>query len=154
MKISSAIDINSTPEVVFSWLKSPSKAMEWMKSVSKTEILHETPDMVGTSFREIVEDENGAIEMKGLITGYQPNKSISFHLDSKVNIVDVVYRLEEILQGVRLLENSNVQWKFPMNIISIFLGNKMRQSILAQLQDEFKRLKELCEAEASNLNNN
>jgi hypothetical protein len=36
-------------------------------------------------------------------------------------------------------------WKFPVNIISIIMGNKMRQGILAQLQDELGTLKELCE---------
>jgi hypothetical protein len=51
MKMSYSIDINSTPETVFSWLERPEKAMAWMNSVSKTEMLHETPDMVGSIFR-------------------------------------------------------------------------------------------------------
>ena len=145
MEITSLIDIKSTPEVVFGWLENPQKAMEWMTSVSGGEILHDTPERVGTTFREVVEDESGAIEMRGMITGFEPDKSIAFHLESRVNIVDVEYRVEKIDEETRLMYRAKIKWKFPVNIISIFMGNKMRQSILAQLQDELGRLKELCE---------
>lgn len=151
MEISSAIDINSTPEEVFGWLENPDKAMTWMTSVSGGEILHETPDRVGTTFREVVEDENGSLEMRGEITGFEDGKMIAFHLESRVNIVDVEYRLDGTTRGVRLNYHANVRWKFPVNIISIFMGAKMRQNILAQLQDELIKLKELCESENSGI---
>ena len=145
MKITSSIDIKNTPEVVFSWIENPKKAMEWMTSVPSGEILHETPDRVGTTFREVVEDEDGSIEMHGMITGFEADKLIAFHLESRVNIVDVEYRVEKIDEGTRLDYDANIKWKFPVNIISIFMGSKMRQSILAQLQDELNKLKALCE---------
>lgn len=116
-----------------------------MTSVSEGEILHETPDRVGTTFREVVQDENGSIEMHGTITGFEINKSIAFHLESRVNIIDVEYSVEKIDEGTRLIYRAKIKWKFPVNIISIFLGNKMKQNILAQLQDELCALKELCE---------
>ena len=145
MRITSSIDIRNTPEVVFGWLENPEKAMEWMTSVSEGEILHETPDRVGTTFREVVEDESGSIEMHGFISGFEADKSIAFHLESRVNIVDVEYSVEKIDEETRLIYRANIKWKFPVNIISIFMGNKMRQGILAQLQDELSKLKELCE---------
>ena len=145
MRITSSIDIRNTPEVVFGWLENPEKAMEWMTSVSEGEILHETPDRVGTTFREVVEDESGSIEMHGFISGFEADKSIAFHLESRVNIVDVEYSVEKIDEETRLIYRANIKWKFPVNIISIFMGNKMRQGILAQLQDELNKLKELCE---------
>jgi uncharacterized protein YndB with AHSA1/START domain len=145
MKMSYSIDINSTPETVFSWLERPEKAMAWMNSVSKTEMLHETPDMVGSIFRETVGAEGNGMELKGVVTGYQPNKLISFHLESRVNIVDVEYRIEETHTGVRLTQNGNVLWKFPVNILSLLMGSKLRQDIMAQSREEFKKLKELCE---------
>jgi carbon monoxide dehydrogenase subunit G len=145
MKISSSINIKSSPEVVFGWLENPEKAMQWMTSVSGGEILHETPERVGTTFREVVEDESGSMEMHGMITGFEADKSIAFHLESRVNIVDVEYRVEKSDGETCLDYQANVKWKFPVNIISIFMGKKMRQSILAQLQDELNKLKELCE---------
>ena len=147
MKVSCSIDISSTPETVFHWLGRPEYAMVWMTTVSKTEMLHETPDMVGSTFREYVEEDGQGIEMQGVVTGYVPNKSISFHLDSRVNTVDVDYLIEGAHEGVRLSENENVVWKFPMNIISIFTGTILRQNLVEQLREEFNKLKELSEGE-------
>ena len=149
MKISSTLNISCASEVVFSWIENPEKARVWMTSVSGGEILHETPNRVGTTFREVVEDENGSIEMHGTISGFEPNKSIAFHLESRVNIVDVEYSVEKIARETRLAYHADIHWKFPVNFISIFMGNKMRQSILAQLQGELGKLKELCEGNAS-----
>jgi len=66
-------------------------------------------------------------------------------LESRVNIVDVEYRVEKVDEETRLDYQANIKWKFPVNIISIFMGKKMMQSILAQLQDELNKLKVLCE---------
>jgi uncharacterized protein YndB with AHSA1/START domain len=148
MEISLSTDINSTAETVFGWIGSPQKAVQWMTSVSNTgEILHEVPGMVGTTFRETVTDGNKGLEMQGIVTGYTPNQSISFHLSSKIHTVDVEFLIEETSVGVRLTQNAKVHWKFPMNIISYLMGSKIKQGIIDQTQTELKRLKELCEGE-------
>lgn len=146
MKISFSIDINSPPAKVFGWLEKPEKAVKWMTSVAKTEILHETSERVGTTFRETVEEKGKGVELQGVITDYKPNKSISFHLNSRVNVVDVEYYVEAVQNGTRLTQNANVRWKFPINMISIFGGEKIKQGISAQSQKEFEKLKELCES--------
>lgn len=102
MKISFTMDINSRPEGVFLWLDDPGKAMVWMTSVSSTELLDKTPDMVGTTFQEIVEQDGHRTEMRGVVTGYVTGKLISFHLSGKFNSVDVEYRLEEVENRTRL----------------------------------------------------
>ena len=146
MNISFSIDINSPPATVFSWVEKPEKAMKWMTSVAGGEILHETPERIGTTFREVVEEDGNGVELQGVITDFKPNKSISFHLDSRVNVVDVDYHVEAIPDGTRLTQTANVRWKFPVNVISLFMGTKMKQNISAQSQKEFEKLKELCES--------
>jgi uncharacterized protein YndB with AHSA1/START domain len=148
MKISLSVEINSPPARVFGWLESPEKAVTWMTSVAKTEILHETPERIGTTFREVVEEDGNGVELQGVITDYKPERSISFHLESRVNVVDVEYFVEAIQNGTRLTQTGNVRWKFPVNVISIFMGSKMKQNISAQAQKEFEKLKELCESGA------
>lgn len=147
MKLSFSIDINSPPEAVFHWVENPEKAMQWMTSVTEGEILHETPEKVGTSFREFVEEDGEGIEIQGVITGYDPGRSISFHLESRVHVVDVVFRADAISYGTRLTQIANVRWKFPVNVISLFMGGKIKQNISTQSQKEFEKLKELCESD-------
>jgi len=98
MKLSFAIEIDSSPEEIFHWLKDREKAKEWMTSVSETEMLSGTPNSVGSTFREVIKGQNGQTEMRGVVTGYQENELISFHLSGQYNTVDVEFRLEKIGQ--------------------------------------------------------
>ena len=66
-------------------------------------------------------------------------------MESRVNSVDVKYIVEMIPNGTLLTQTANIRWKFPVNVISIFMGAKMKQGISAQSQKEFEKLKELCE---------
>lgn len=119
--------------------------MAWMSSVSKTELLHETTDMVGTTFREIVEENGQWTELHGVVTDYRPNQLIAFHLSGKFNVVDVEYRLEEIENRTRLTQNANIRFKSFMRVLGILMGPMFRKKIMDQLQKEFAKLKELCE---------
>ena len=146
MRITLTVDIASDLETVFSWLADPDRAMVWMTSVAGGEIIDRKPGMVGTTFRERVEDDGGGIDMEGSITAFEPNRRIAFRLESRVNRVDVDYRVESIGRFVRLTADSNVRWSFPVNVVSLFAGRAIKRKIVAQADQEFARLKELCEA--------
>ncbi len=62
MKIVNRIEINTAPEKVFYWLEEPDHAKKWMTSVTKSEIIKETPNKVGTTFREYVEENSHGLE--------------------------------------------------------------------------------------------
>jgi uncharacterized protein YndB with AHSA1/START domain len=145
MKLTFAVDIESSPEEVFFWLKDPQKAKEWMTSVSETEMLSGTSNTVGSTFREIIKDQNGQTEMQGVVTGYQENEMISFHLSGVYNTVDVEFRLEQIGERTRVIQNAEVRFRSFMKILSVLLGPAFKKGITAQSQEEFARLKELCE---------
>ena len=145
MKLTYTMDINSTPEIVFSWLGTPERAMMWQTSVSKTEILHETPNMIGTTFREIVEENGRRVEMNGVVTDYRKDQVLAMHLDSKYNNVDVEYRLEEIGGRTRLTMISNIRLRSFLRVFSIILWPAFKKKLLGQLNREYASLKELCE---------
>ena len=145
MKLTYTIDINSTPEIVFSWLGTPERAMMWQTSVSKTEILHETPNMIGTTFREVVEENGRRVEMNGVVTDYRKDQVLAMHLDSKYNNVDVEYRLEEIGGRTRLTMISNIRLRSFLRVLSIILCPAFKKKLLGQLNREYASLKELCE---------
>jgi carbon monoxide dehydrogenase subunit G len=102
MNLKHVIDIDQAPERVFSWLDDPERAMKWMSSVSKTEILHRTSDLIGTTFRETVRDSSGATELHGVVTACSPPRLMSFHLEGQFNDVDVEYCLETVKNRTRL----------------------------------------------------
>ena len=145
MKIQCKAEISLPPERVFPWIAEPEKAMQWQKNVKGGKIIKGNPEIVGTTFEEMIEEDGKSLTMNGTITQYVKNKIIGFHLVSKIHEVDVCYILDEIENATKLSIEADVHWKFPMNIISIFISKKMAKGISAQLLNEVQDLKKLCE---------
>lgn len=146
MKISAAIDITCRPEEVFNWIDDPGKAMLWQKNVKGGEIIKDTPGKIGTTFKETMEEDGKSLEMEGTITNYIPDELISFQLESKIHRVKVNYSIKgETVRSIVKID-SIIHWKFPMNIISFFIGSKIKGKIQDQTRFELSELKRKCEA--------
>ena len=149
MNITVAADIFCKPERVFPWIADPDKAMRWQKGVKGGEIIKETPEKTGTTFREEMEEKGKRLVMYGEITGYVRDKSMSFHLESNIHRVDVTYSIEWKDNRSILTAESTIRWKFPMSIINLFIGGRIREGILRRTESELAELKRLCETNGS-----
>ena len=149
MKISTAININCTPGEVFPWINEPNKAMLWQKGVKSGKIIKETPEKIGTTFKEILEEDGKSLKMNGEITDYIPNELISFKLGSRIHKVQVNYTIKNETERSIILIESTINWKFPMNIICLFIGFKIKAKIQDQTESELSELKRLCETKTN-----
>jgi hypothetical protein len=147
MRIINTIEIKATVSAVFGWLEDPNRAMEWMTSVTKGEIIEETPEIVGTTFREYIEENGRGTEMRGVITACDKNSRLAFHLEGDFNIVDVVFTLKEETGVTRLTQTADVHFKGVFRIVSMIMAPVFRKKTIGQAQEEFVKLKELCERE-------
>lgn len=145
MKVTCENVISKPPEVVFPWMAQPEKAMKWQKNVRGGEVLVSKPGMVGTTFKETIEENGRGLEMRGTITEYVENTVIGFHLESRIHAVDVRYSVAEVDRQSRISIVANIRWKFPMSIVSLFAGNKMARTLTRQLESEVLDLKRICE---------
>ncbi len=145
MNISITIDIKNTPNKVFYWLEDPSRAMEWMTSVSKTEIISQTHGMVGTTFREIMEEDGRRTELRGVVTDFVSGKRLAFHLEGDYNTVEVSYTLEKQGEFTRLSQTAEIHFKGLLRIFSLLFGSLFKKKITNQARSDFARLKALCE---------
>ncbi|MDI6815632.1 MAG: SRPBCC family protein [Actinomycetota bacterium] len=145
MRILNTIEIKNTPEKIGYWLGDPSRAMEWMTSVTKTEIIKEVPGMVGTTFREFVEEDGRGTELRGVITGFVPEKRLAVHLEGDFNSVDASYTLEQKGEITQVSQDAEVHFKGLLRVISIVTGPIFKRKVTRQAQSEFAKLKELCE---------
>jgi len=147
MKIVNRIEINATPEEVFHWLKEPDRAMQWMTSVTRSEIIKETPDRVGTTFREYVEENGRGIEMGGVITEFVRNERFAVHLESDLNAVEVTFTLAEDEGMTQLTQDVDLRLKGRLKVLSVFLRSSIEKKIRGQAENELARLKQFCEHE-------
>lgn len=147
MKLTLATQVSGRPDEVFPWIDNPDKAMLWQKGVKKGEILVETPEKIGTTFIEDMEEGGNSLVMHGVITRYVKNKMIAFQLESKIHRLAVCYSITGDGGKSQITVESNIHWKFPMNIMSIVLGRKIKEGILKQTDLEFAELKRLVAQE-------
>lgn len=145
MRLSAHIEINRSPEDVFPWLSDPERAMKWMTSVTAGEILHATPERIGTTFRERVEENGRGTELTGVITGFVQNELISFHLEGNYNAVDVDYRVRPLNGHSRVSYTADVRFKSSMRVAMLVVGPLFRRKIRAQTASELASLKRMCE---------
>jgi hypothetical protein len=146
MRIIYSDDIGKSPGVVFPWIAEPDKAMQWQKNVRGGEILIHKPEMVGTTFKEVIEEDGNRLEMRGVITQFVEDQIVAFHLESKIHEVEVSYSLEGVNDATRVTADARIRWKFPLNLLSVFIGRKMKTSIAEQLKTEIFELKSICES--------
>jgi hypothetical protein len=139
------MDIHCTPNRVWYWLGTPEKAMVWQTNVSKTEILEKTPNWIGTTFRETIEEDGKSVEMQGVVTDYSKNQSLAMHMSGKYNIIDVEWRITDMGEFTSLTMNSNIRFRSFMRFFSMMLWPVFRKNIKKQLDIEYTKLKELCE---------
>jgi hypothetical protein len=146
MRITCASEILKPPEFVFPWIAEPEKAMQWQKNVKEGEIIINRSEVVGTTFKEVIEEDGNRLEMQGVITKFIENQAIEFHLESKIHQLDVGYFLEGLNQATKITVDARINWKFPMNLLSLFIGKKMKKGIAEQMEAEILELKRICEA--------
>ena len=147
MKIRNSIKINAAADKVFGRLADPDRAMKWMTSVKKGEIIEKTPDIVGTTFREYIEENGRGTEMRGVITCCDRNARLDFHLEGDFNTVDVMFTMEEVGGATYLTQTADVHFKGALRIMSVIMGPAFKKKTISQAREEFVKLKELCENE-------
>lgn len=122
MKISNRVEIKATPGKVFYWLEEPERAMKWMTSVTKSEIIKENPEKVGTTFREYIEEDGRGTEMRGVVTEFVSNERFAVHLEGEYNSVDVLFALEEKGGMTELTQDVQLRFKGIHKVLILFLG--------------------------------
>ena len=128
MKFTYTMDINCAPNRVWYWLGTPERAMVWQTNVSKTEILEKTPNWIGTTFRETIEEDGKGVEMQGVVTDYSENQSIAMHMSGKYNNVDVEWRITDMGEFTSLTMNSNIRFRSFMRFFSMMVWPVFRKN--------------------------
>ena len=68
MRIVYEDEISHPPEKVFPWIEDPEKTMKWQKNVKGVKIIENNPEIIGTTFKDVVEEDGKSLEMCGTIT--------------------------------------------------------------------------------------
>ena len=148
MGMSISTDIAAPPEKVFYWLDDSKRVMEWCKNIVENEDLEVTENRVGSTFRQVFEENGRRMEFRGRVTAYEANRRLAIITEGDSFGLNVEYVLEPTGTGTHITQNSSVSWKGFWKLIGppmmFFMKNSGRKQVLA----DFGRLEVLAKGGA------
>jgi hypothetical protein len=145
MQILHTVKILRSPEDVFPWIGNPEKALKWQLNVSGSRILKQEEGMVGTTFEETVSDRKGSTTLRGVITKWETNRLVAFHLEGQYIRVNTEFQLETENGFTKVIQRAEIEFISFTRLVMIFMGSFFRKKIEKEFASQFERLKELCE---------
>lgn len=141
MRFRHSVLIKCEPEVVFGWIEDPNRARRWQPDVAGGEVLRAEPGMVGTQFREVLQDDRGRVEMHGRITEFQPGTSMAVRLKGGGMTVTARYQVSPHPAGTLLHADQSLS----LPGLARLLEPLIRRRVAAPARADLQRLKHLCE---------
>lgn len=145
MKQTHHVDIQASPEKVFSVLDDPSNIVKWAGGVVENENLDVKDENVGTTFRQVYDEKGRRMEFQGVVTKYEKDRAMGVHLEGSGFDLDVDYTLQPMAGGTRLVQDSEVHFKGLWKVMGVLMMPFMKKAGCKQLEEDFGRLKAMCE---------
>lgn len=148
MKTSKTTVINAPTNIVFPWLDDDERIRQWVPNIVEDEVIIDTPEKVGSKFRQVFLERGKRMEMIGEIMEYTENERMRVDMAGEMFSLDVDYWLKSLSPGkTELTQNSTIKFKgvFKLFVPIMILVSKFSK---IDAQDEaHAKLKELAEAE-------
>lgn len=148
MKTSMTTVINAPAEVVFLWLEDDERLKQWIPNLLEDEPIIETPEKVGSTFRQVFVENGKEMEMTGEITAYSENERMRVFMTGKMFDLDVDYILKSPSENqTEVTQDSHIKLKGAMMLFAPIMWLMSKLSSKNPQADAHARLKELAEAE-------
>lgn len=148
MKTSKTTVIDAPAATVFLWLEDDDRLKKWVPNIIEDEPLIETPEKVGSKFRQVFLENGRRMEMIGEITEFAENERLRVYITGKMFDLDVDYILKPLSDTqTELTQDSEIKFKGFMMLFApvMFLMSKFSSNDPQAAAHE--KLKEMAEAE-------
>ncbi len=148
MKTSKTTIINAPANIVFLWLEDNERLKQWIPNLIEDEAIIETPEKVGSTFRQVFLERGKHMEMTGEITDYTENERMRVFMTGDMFNLDVDYILEaRTSEQTAVTQDTEIKMKGTAKLFTplMLIMSKLSKS---DPQDEaHAKLKEMAEAE-------
>ena len=140
------IEIDAPPERVFYWLEDGERVMQWAKGVVENEDLEVTDAKVGSTFRQVYEENGRRMEFQGRCTAFEQDRRLAVQMTSRMFDLEVDYRLEDLGGRTRLTQESESRFHGVMRLVGTVMCWLMKGKAEDCIAEDFGRLKALAES--------
>lgn len=148
MKTSKTTIINAPANIVFLYLEDNERLSQWVPNLVEDEALTETPEKVGSTFRQVFLERGKRIEMIGEITEYTENKRMRVDISGDMFNLDVDYILKALShEQTELTQDSHIRFKGVLRLFAPLMLLMSKFSKSDPQAEAHAKLKALAEAE-------
>lgn len=137
------LEIDAPIEKVFE--VATNRVVDWSEIVVENEVLEETGDGVGTTFRVVTEERGNRMEFAGKVLKHDPPTANSVEMIGKHFDIFVDTTFVDLGGRTRMTHISNVRGKGFVRLMFTLFGWMMRKSSCDAQNKELENLKALAE---------
>ena len=143
MKNSGSVEIDRPIEEVFKLTNE--HVPEWSIIVVEDEVIQETPEGVGTTFRTVTEEGGRQMVFDGIVTRYEPPYINAIQLTGQMFDIETEYEFEDLSGRTRVTQRAAVTGKGFFKVFMFLFGWMMNKSHCKASENELQSLKKFCE---------
>lgn len=148
MKTSKTTIINAPTNIVFPWLEDDERLSQWVPNIVEDEVLFETPEKVGSKFRQVFLERGKRMEMIGEITEYTENERMRVYMSGDMFELDVDYVLKPLSpEQTELRQDTIIKFKGGFKLFTPIMILISKLSKADPQGEAHAKLKDLVEAE-------
>lgn len=148
MKTSKTTLIDAPAATVFLWLEDNDRLRQWVPNLIEDEPLVETPEKVGSKFRQVFLENGRRMEMVGEITEFVENERLRVDITGKMFDLDADYVLVALsATRTELTQNTEIKLKGLMRLFAPIMFLMSKFSSNDPQADAHEKLKAMAEAE-------
>lgn len=121
---------------------------EWSRILVEDEILQQTPEGVGTTFRTVTADHGRRMEFQEVITQYDPPCVNAVQMTGDMFDIETEFRFEDLGGRTRVSQTADVTGKGAFRVFLFLFGWLMIKANCKASQVELENLKQYCESES------
>ena len=144
MQTEMSVEIDRPIEDVFK--HTIGNVVDWSNIVVEDELLTETPEGVGSTFRTVTADRGKRMEFEGLVTAHTPPTLHAISLTGKQFDIHTEYTFEDLSGKTHVTNRCTVKGKGFFMVMLKLLGWLMRKSNCDAMEKELASLKAFVES--------
>lgn len=148
MKTSKTTIIDAPAEIVFPWLEDNERLRQWVPNLVEDEALIETPEKVGSKFRQAFLERGKRMEMIGEITAYAENERMRVYMTGDMFELDVDYVLKPLSpEQTEVTQDSTIKFKGFLKLLTPLMILMSKLSKADPQAEAHAKLKDMAESE-------
>jgi len=148
MKTSMTTIINAPANIVFLWLEDNERLKQWVPNLIEDDPIIETPEKIGSTFRQTFLERGKKMEMTGEITAYTENERMRAFMTGDMFNLDVDYILKALTpEQTEVTQDTEIKMKGAAILLAplmLLMSKLSKNNPQAKAHAKFK---EMAEAE-------